>query len=107
MVGSKWDKASVGTQLGEDIDVKCQYCGADYQTTDHLLWFCPSFDQVRKEDAPNLACLSKDLLPPSLRRGIPPAMVAQPHLTFWGEVMDGVPEHISSYLGCSADGLKK
>ena len=53
MSGSRNDKAKKFL-LGYSQTKRCQYCGHEDQTNEHLLYDCPHYDDTRGKAAPNI-----------------------------------------------------
>ena len=48
--GGGLDKVKVWQKMDDEVDIRCRYCGAEEQTTKHIVWECPCFAEERKEE---------------------------------------------------------
>ena len=42
------------SQLGLNDNAHCDYCGCQQSTLEHIIWYCPKFNEVRDNAAPDL-----------------------------------------------------
>ena len=49
----------------------------DDLSKDHIVWFCPKYEDVRRLAGPDLDVALVRMLPTTLRKGIPPAMAIE------------------------------
>ena len=52
--GIDWDKVRVAEKTGGVDDCTCEYCGAAEKTSEHIIFECPKFADIRDEVAPKL-----------------------------------------------------
>ena len=84
--GSNWCKALTAKTGRTDCctqEENCDICKTHKEDTDHI-WFCPVLKSKAREIDVDLAEIDPECIPPSLRKGIAPAMGADPTGPFWG-----------------------
>ena len=73
--------------LGKVKTGECPYCDMKVELdAEHLHCVCPFFDQARYNSDEGLKEIPLTELPPSLKLGVAPAMMADLHATFWGNL---------------------
>ena len=75
-------------EFNEDIDNKCTYCNAADSTTDHTIFECDHFKEVREATDPKLAAVPIKYISKCLRCGLAPAMKVEGQCTHWGQQVD-------------------
>ncbi len=78
----------------------CEYCGAEFQTMDHLTFDCPYFHATRSEVDKELADLDPQPLPLVVKLGIAPAISHQADHAFLGSSIGQVSKMVKKLLGC-------
>ena len=104
--GSNWSKTITAKTGRTDCciqDHTCDLCKIMKEEADHI-WYCPALRAKAKEMGPVIASIDPDVFPPALRKGVAPAMHANPKGTFWGGgIMTDATEDQRKLLGITPD----
>ena len=94
--------------MDDEVDTRCRYCGAEEQTTKHIVWECPCFAEERKEQGgEELANLPLDQIPHCVLLGIPPATQLRECTTFWGQQLESNEDAMMKAVGMEDPGPMK
>ena len=100
IAGGGFDKVDLA-KMNEQHDERCDYCGAEQCTLEHILWHCKhaSFVQARLEAAEELVEVPFELLNTAVCRGMASAMQCGGAKTFWGQNLpEGCTEAVRKLL---------
>ncbi len=87
-------------KIGEVDNTKCDYCGAEEQTMEHLTFECPFFKDTRCEADKELSEIEHHLLPIAVKLGIAPAISMHANCTYWGSEVGNISKKVKGLLGC-------
>ncbi len=99
--GGAWDNDKLAN-IGRAQDAMCLHCGNDTSGGTHF-WTCSELEGARHVEGSKHNFVTKDMLPPSLQQGLPPAMHANYGAAFWSNVkhpdFDSLPPEQQQLLG--------
>lgn len=97
--GGGYSKTDIAA-INEDVSPECDYCGQGWCDLQHIIWECPLFRGIRKQQDEELADIPLANLSGAIRRGVAPAMRCSTNTTYWGQAIEeGVTQSQCKLLG--------
>ena len=84
--GGCYSKAEIAA-FNEEYSQQCDYCGCEVCDSEHIIWHCTYFSEIRCQHNSVLASIPPRDINAAVMRGVAPAMRRRPGATVWGQAI--------------------